>query len=349
MPKPIVNKLINYLLLPVLSVVVFVVLVETGLWIFDINPHPRGVEFTVNRALDYPDVFLKDHDLFWRLRPNRTIVSEFFEGKSYHINRQGFRGDDFHIEKKGLRIAILGNSCSFGWGVDDDESFAGRLQAMLRNTPGFDSAEVYNFSVPGYSSFQGVRNYQKYVRPYKPDILLVTFAWNDQWISANNRPDKDQKMPPELILDLYNTVGPTRFYRLLKSLMFSAAGGWEMPEYRDQEARVSLDDFKANLGEIIDMAHKDDARVILLTSPIPSMETYYNRTEKSYMHERHYYYNEMTREAAAVHGAELIDLAAIFDKYDDLFEDVTSDPFHYNSAGHALAATEIFREITENQ
>jgi lysophospholipase L1-like esterase len=339
-----VKILKSRIFLPILSVGLFAIIVETGLWLFDIDSHPRGVDFTVNRAPDYPEVFLKDRDLFWRLRPDQTIASEFFEGKSYRINRQGFRGDDFKIEKSGLRIAVLGNSCSFGWGLNEEDSFAGRLRNLLRQKPGAESVEVYNFSVPGYSSLQGKRNYQKFVREYKPDILFVTFGWNDQWMSANNRPDKDQEMPPQFILDAYNIIGRFRFYRFFKALLFSVRS-YETPVYRDQPARVDLSDFKANLGEIINMARNDGVRVILLTSPIPALKTYYSIQERSYMHERHYHYNEMTREAAASFSVELIDLAAIFDEYDNLFDDVTCDPFHYNNRGHNIAADEIIKVI----
>lgn len=344
MARSLISTITKYILPPVLSVMIFVLIVEGTLWLVGYDPHPRGVDFAVNRAPDYPEVFLKDRDLFWRLRPDRTIASEFFEGKSYRINRQGFRGDDFKPEKSGLRIAILGNSCSFGWGLNEDHSFAGRLRKMLREREEAKSAEVYNFSVPGYSSFQGKRNYKKFVREYRPDILLVTFGWNDQWMSANNRADKDQKMPPQFILDAYNLIGRFRFYRFFKGLLFSLKS-YRTPTYRNQPARVALVDFKANLGDIINAARDDGARVILLTSPIPDLKTYYGMQERSYMHERHYYYNEMTREAAATYSAELIDLAAIFDRYDNLFDDVSRDPFHYNSRGHAIAAEEIFKVI----
>jgi lysophospholipase L1-like esterase len=342
-----VKILKSRILLPVLSVGLFLLIVETALWVVGSDPHPRGVEFTVNRALDYPEVFFKDHHLFWRLRPGRTIVSEFFQGKSYRINKQGFRGDDFNIEKSGLRVAILGNSCSFGWGMTEQEAFAGRLQEMLRKDPGMESAEVYNFSVPGFSSYQGKHNYRLNVSPYRPDILLATFGWNDQWISANERPDKDQQMPPQMILDIHNFMAKFRFYRFFKELLFSIRTDQEIPVYRDQLARVDLADFKVNLGEIAETARRDGADVILMTSPIPSMETYYDSPQQSYMHERHYYYNDMTREAAAAYSVSLIDLAAIFDEHDDLFDDVARDPFHYNSRGHALAAEEIYRIISE--
>ena len=337
----------KYLIWPLASILVFLAVAESVLHIIDVDPHPKGFDFIVNRALDFPEAFIKDKELFWRLRPGRVIESEFFLGKSYRINRQGYRGQNFRLEKTGLRIAILGNSCSFGWRVDDSETFADRLQNILRSRGGWKDAEVYNFSVPGYTSFQGKRNYLRNIRPYKPDILLVTFAWNDQWLSANNRPDKEQKMPPQAVLDVYNLVGRLRSYRVFKSLLFSLIPRQDTLVYKNQLTRVSLPDFKVNLGEIIQMAREDGAQVILLTSPIPSMKSYYGSDEKSFMHEMHYYYNDVTREAAAIYSIRLVDLAAIFDQYDNLFDSVATDPFHYNSRGHALAAEEIFREINQ--
>jgi lysophospholipase L1-like esterase len=331
------------LILPAVSILIFLGLSELTLHIFAVDPHPRGIDFTVNRAPDYPEVFLKDRDLFWRLRPNQTITSEFFQGKSYRINRQGFRGNDFIIEKKSLRVAVIGNSCGFGWGVNKQESFAGLLLQKLQTDLGMDDAEVYNFSVPGYSSLQGARNYSRYIRQYNPDIIIVTFGWNDQWISANNRPDKDQIMPPQIVVTSYNILSRLRFYRFFKSLIFSVTTNQDSQVSGQTVSRVGFSDFGANLGEIIQMARQDGARVVLLTSPIPSMKTYYHSEKQSVMHELHSNYNEITRETAASYSTGLVDLATIFDGYDNLFDDIKKDPFHYNVKGHILAADEIFQ------
>jgi len=347
MSKNLRHRIFNYFLLPVISIVVFFLLAEAVLHIFGVNPYPRGVEFTVNRAPDHPDVFYRDHNLFWRFRPDRTIVSKFFEGKSYRINRQGFRGEDFDRDHSGPLVAVLGNSCSFGWGVSEKESFAGRLETMLRNRNDTRNARVYNFSVPGYSSYQGKINYREKVRPFRPDILLVTFAWNDQWPAAEKVPDKAQKMPPQWILDIHNLIGRTRLYRAVKSVIFSLSGPREQAEYRDQAPRVELGDFRHNIDDIIEMGRNDGARVILLTSPAPDLKTYYNISARSYLHERHRHYNEIIREAAAAHSAPLVDLAGLFDHYDNLFDDVARDPFHYNRRGHRLAAEAILEVLIE--
>jgi lysophospholipase L1-like esterase len=335
-------KTIKLIVWPILSIIVFLIILEGGLRVTGVDPHPRGYDFTVNRAWDFPEVFLKDQDLFWRLRPGQTITSEFFEGKTYRINRQGFRGTDFVPGDGEFRIAVLGNSCSFGWGVTEEGSFAGRLRSLMVRE-GIPRTAVYNFSVPGYTSFQGLRNFQRFVRPFKPQILLVTFAWNDQWLAANNRPDKDILMPPEVILDLQNLLARFRFYRVFKKGIFSILPSPERSWQHNVLSRVSLEDFKRNLGEIIAAADEDNTRVVLLTSPIPSMESYYGLSKQSPMHVLHQYYNDAIRLTAASFSLGLVDLAAIFDRRSDLFDDVKRDPFHYNARGHALAAEEIFR------
>jgi len=336
-----IKRAFRYIVLPMVSIAVFVLVAELALYLFGVDPHPRGRDFIVNRAPDYPEAFLKDHDLFWRFRPDRAVVSEFFEGKSYRINRQGFRGDDFRIEKKGLRVAILGNSCSFGWGIDDGDTFADRLERMLRATENLESAEVYNFSVPGYSSHQGKINYRNNVRSYDPDMAIVTFGWNDQWLAADRQPDKIRPMPSQIVLDISNVVSRLRSYRWLRSALLSGWSPGDTVGFSYESTRVSISDFKSNLGEIIDMARADGTGVILLTSPMPGAIP----PKKGIEFQIHRQYNDMIRETAATYGAALVDLAAIFARHDNLFDDPMIDAYHYNADGHAVAAEEILPVI----
>ncbi len=343
---PVMDRLKKYIIWPVASIVVFLVIAEAVLRLTGVNPHPQGRDFTVNHALDYPEVFLRDRELFWRFHPGQTITSEFFEGCTYRINHQGFRGPDFTLQNTGRRVAVLGNSCSFGWRVTDAETYASRLQNRLR-AAGLADAEVDNFSVPGYSSFQGMRNYQRYVRQYKPDVVIISYAWNDHWLAAGNRPDKDQRLPPQAIITLQNTLARLRTYRLMKGVLLTIAPKPDAAVQRYDVMRVSLQDFRENLTALARMVREDGARVIFLTSPIPSLKSYYGLEGQSYLHESHRYYNEVIRETAAANSAGLVDLAAVFDRHQGLFDDVSRDPFHYNSEGHALAADEIFRFMVE--
>ena len=55
--------------------------------------------------------------------------------------------------------------------------------------------EVMNAGVAGYSSHQGVLRFLQEVDRYQPDLVLVSFGWNDA-AEAIGQPDKTFKIPP---------------------------------------------------------------------------------------------------------------------------------------------------------
>ncbi len=70
-------------------------------------------------------------------------------------------------------IAVLGDSITFGYGVQDNESLPARLQALL---PGYD---VQNGAVPGYNLMQESATYARSLSPLAPEALVLVFYWND--------------------------------------------------------------------------------------------------------------------------------------------------------------------------
>ncbi len=332
--------------LPILSILLFLIATEGALHLLDINAHPRSGQFTVNRAPDFPEVFLKDKNLFWKFRPGQTVTSEFFKGQTYTINSNGFRGPDLNNQPEKPLIAIIGNSTSFGWGVNFDETFGEHLRNMMLWTLP-DGLDVFNFSVPGYSSHQGIVNYRENVAQYRPTILIINFAWNDQWLAARGVPDKDIIMPSESIIALQNFFGQFRFYRVLTGLFVSAAPTPIDLSTEDGIRRVSLEDYAANLTTLITEARANGSWPILLTSPIPSLELYFDGAADSFLHQLHRQYNEIVRTVAARENTGLVDLAAVFDIHDNLFDDAEADPFHYNAYGHLIAAQEMLQVFVE--
>jgi len=74
-------------------------------------------------------------------------------------------------------LIVLGDSCTYGWDVSDDETFANRL-AELANAA--DSGlSVRLLAVPGYSSLEGYILYQLRVQS-PPDIAVIAFGANDE-------------------------------------------------------------------------------------------------------------------------------------------------------------------------
>ncbi len=106
------------LIASVLSLVVFILVSEGMLRLLDLDLYSKGKTFPLNRDIDFPEIYQKDADLFWRFRPDFDTESKQFSYLSYHINSSGMRGTDIAEKGDAYRILALGNSCTCGWGIE---------------------------------------------------------------------------------------------------------------------------------------------------------------------------------------------------------------------------------------
>ena len=122
------------------------------------------------RASEFPDVV-------YELKPN---VSGTFRGKSLRTNAQGLRGSrDYALEKPAgtFRIAGLGDSVMFGWGVGEGEPYLQIVERELaaRGRP----ADALSFAVPGYNTSLEVASFEHRALPFSPDLVVLHFIGND--------------------------------------------------------------------------------------------------------------------------------------------------------------------------
>ena len=326
----------------IVAIMIVLAAVEGVVRLSGVDSYFENRLFVLNRALDYPDVFLKDHDLFWRFRPGQTITSLFFEGKTYAINSLGCRGPELAKKKHVPRVLLLGNSCLFGWGVSYDSSVAGRLQTLL----GTDY-EIINGCIPGYSSWQGRVFYDGELLKSEPDFVVMMFGWNDQWAAASGIADNRQQFPSAMIISMQNTLAKLHSYRLLKKLLLSETEPSQDSLF-DRAApiyRVGLDDFGDNLTYLCARIREDGARPIILTEPQPSNLIYGAEVTGHPAVRYHQRYNQVVRELGRDSGMTVIDAAALFDQHDDLYDDARSDFIHFNDRGHELLAQLVANQI----
>jgi len=76
------------------------------------------------------------------------------------------------------RVAVMGDSTVFGWGVADDESIAEAAQAHLAAN-GHSDIRVLNMGQPGYSTGMAGWLFEKSVAAYKPDLTVVFVSMHD--------------------------------------------------------------------------------------------------------------------------------------------------------------------------
>lgn len=125
-----------------------------------------------------------DGPLYVRLRHNFSCTftgyESFLPATQIDINSKGFRGPPIaNTSPDGTeRIFMLGDSFTFGWGVNRTDSYPYVFEQLLNNGSA-GQYQVINAGVPGY----GMRDYYEMldhsVNRYDPDHIVVTFTWTD--------------------------------------------------------------------------------------------------------------------------------------------------------------------------
>lgn len=82
-------------------------------------------------------------------------------------------------EASDYRILVLGDSFAFGWGVEDDETFAAKLAAELEAPPGAERVDVLNAGVAGWSADHYGLFLEERGLDLDPDLILVVPSEND--------------------------------------------------------------------------------------------------------------------------------------------------------------------------
>lgn len=131
-----------------------------------------------------------DSDLpgFYEPKPDTVneIEPDWLGKKIVHsINHDGLRDlDDYTLDKPAnvFRIAVLGDSFTYGLFVNDSDVYSEKLERLL-NTPGRcasgQKVEVINFGVPGYDVEMSAYRYNIRGKKYDPDLVVWYLIEND--------------------------------------------------------------------------------------------------------------------------------------------------------------------------
>lgn len=94
------------------------------------------------------------------------------------INALGFRGPQPNLaDTNALRVLLLGDSFTFGYGVEYEQTFGAILQSNLW-AAGVTTI-VFNAGVTGWGSAQQFLFAADYFELLRPDVIVVTFCEND--------------------------------------------------------------------------------------------------------------------------------------------------------------------------
>src|SRR5262245_23364865 len=236
--------------------------------------------------------------LIWRPRPGGTF-----------FNEQGYRGKVIPAAKEvGItRIFAIGDSNTLGWPGNDGPNWPMYLEQIL-NQNGHLSV-VVNAAAYGYTSFQGLRRFKEALA-FHPDLVLISFGCNDAMRVTMSDADFASRR-----------VRKKNWDRLLMrarvgQLLLAIADNLPWGEKDRLVPRVSLDEYQANLEEIIRIATAQGIRTVLLTRPFTGASP----TPwwwKNFAHE----YNDATIATGARAGVPVVDIYTYFKDCPDCFVD----------------------------
>jgi lysophospholipase L1-like esterase len=171
-----VRRLLKKTALSLVALLVVIALVEAG--VRAIDPFGISYQLEVSRFLDPREgaVVAAGPPLVRTLRPGFDYRGSFVS----HVNALGLRGDET-LEAKPpgtFRVLFVGDSVTFGLGVDDALCFPALVQQELR-AEGRDDVEVLNGGCPGWDGVQEAHWLKSRGLALAPDLVLVVFVPND--------------------------------------------------------------------------------------------------------------------------------------------------------------------------
>lgn len=235
-------------------------------------PHTTTLRFEQNanelkeiHLAQFISVIEDDDELFWRLKPNQVLPPDGYPFFGIISNSQRLREDhEIAIPKppRELRILFLGDSCTFGYGLDYKAGFVEKLEARLQaRVPQGWKVECINAGVPAYSLFQGLRFLETEGLRYQPDLVVACFGWNDvtRWDGMSDEEHWHRLQALRPPRGLARSALCRAIWRTVKSKTVVPSSG---------KPRVSPEEFRGMLDETLETARRHNAELLLISWPM---------------------------------------------------------------------------------
>ncbi len=298
--------------------------------------YESGVEFGYPRPFDFMR-YQPDSVLFWKLSPE-------IQG----INSAGFRGGEFKIPKpkKKFRILYFGDSC-----VEECfptlKGFPTLIDSILNgsnNDSGY-SYEKITLAMTGYSTFQGKKLIDMYGKILEPDLVVVSYGWNDHWLAFGSVDSEkhikvDNSFAGRIISKMYIRI---KLLQFLNYALFSVSRNEEPLDI----VRVPEPEYVSNLTYIGSFFEKMKVPVVFVTAPtthhklgVPDyiVTNGYVKDGKEQVIKIHSRYVDLTKNTAKEHNWYLFDLYHVIDTLKGSEKLFVRDGIHYDENGLPVIA-----------
>lgn len=266
--------------------------------------------------------FLPDHPvLLGELAPNCSILfkggyfSELLHPFHVFTNSHGLRDYEYPLAKPAdvYRIAVIGDSFAFGYGVEIEDTFVKQLERIINSRSGGRKFEVLNFGVDGYCTAEEVEMLKRKGLAYGPDMVIVAFISND-FIDSKLL----WKMTEEMKKKMPIVIRPGEARELDRKLQLEI----ERDRYEEMWASVVR-----SFDELDGLAVQGKFRVVIVPLALDDATL-----------------KKLSIIAASHRDWMLVKMAKSHPPYSSQYY-LTPDNIHPNPAGHRMIAEEIFEDL----
>jgi lysophospholipase L1-like esterase len=196
------------------------------------------------------------------------------------VNEVGFRGRSVPKQRSPgrYRIALFGDSFTYGVGVEEDQTTAVVLESLFRDAG--HNVEVLNFGIPGANAPDLLTQYPLFIAAWRPDLLILQVSPNDLDAPMFTR---DDAVDPDVVMWIFGhfytprillvaaAIGPSAVLALFSETPpnLGVAGPVSPPAGKGDPERVAA--FRSWIDEIgsAPTAAGIAFRIVLLGSPVP--------------------------------------------------------------------------------
>jgi lysophospholipase L1-like esterase len=283
-----------------------------------------------------------------------------WDGTWYSINSRGLRGPEFEPEftEDEFRVVALGDSCTFGKGVLEEECWPRQLERLLQQEMPDRKVMVANLGHNGYASVHYLRILEKIGVPAKPHLVVMGYNIND-FPNITQAVDKrvyqgKKTLRARIPGNLRDRIGTTALGRWLRATYYDMrrARDWESMERvakvaagRDHENTPKFESEVEILRSMVTLVQDDlGAEMTIFLFPYESM-VYLDGFNSAPV--------DTVRRVTGDLGVDFIDMTELFrveahrtDPPKGLF--IRGDRYHPNAAGYAIVAESVRDAAIQN-
>ena len=278
--------------------------------------------------------------LIYELRPNIGVRNRILPNLAIEIKTNSFGMRDREPLPAGqphvFRIAAVGDSFAFGWGVETTaEIYTSLLEDDLNaaRKPGAPQFDVLNFGVAGYNAIEEAAVIEHKAMLWNPDLIVIGYFLND--------PELEQYQPARTIyLEprwWQHSFALRAFRRVWYERLIIYHGGGNEFRYLHADGRDEWRSVLRAFGRVRDAAAERKIPAVVAIFPEPPLDSWEN-----------YQYTDLhAKVAAAAREFEFhpLDLLEAFRRYDAKSMRLAPDDNHTTPLGHRVAACEIFKKV----